>query len=157
MKQTKISTLIGIAGVIAIAGEFLIRQMVGQGLPAPTTGLNIVFIQPSLAVILTLSAIPMIRYRAGLKKFLDNKGPRPKPVDPAYAVRTLALAKAMSLTGSIFVGWQLAILFYQLSLPEATSLIQTVLGLIGAIIMFVVGLVIENLFRVPPDRDGEGA
>lgn len=157
MKPTKIVNLIVIAFGIGIIGFLVIQQLVGNGLQAPTTGLNIILIQPSLAIILALSAIPMIRYRTGLKKFEDNKGKRPTPVDSMYAVRTLALSKAVSLTGSIFVGWQLSILIYQLTSPEGTKLASTIFGLVGAIVMVVVGLIVENLFRVPPDRDGDAA
>lgn len=157
MKPTKIVNLVAITVAIGAIGFMVVQLMVGNGLPAPTTGLNIVLIQPSLAAILALSAIPMMRYRRGLKKFEDNKGKRPAPVDSMYAVRTLALAKAVSLTGSIFVGWQLALLAYQLTAPEGTKFALTIFGVVGALVMAVVGLIIENLFRVPPDRDGDAA
>lgn len=143
--------------IVGVAGFFVIEQMVGNGLPAPTTGINIVLIQPALSVILILSAIPMMRYRSGLKKFETESGKRPARVDSTYALRTLALAKAISLTGSIFVGWQLGILVYQLISPEGTKLLLTILGLVGALVMVVVGLVVENLFRVPPDADTDAA
>lgn len=157
MKPTKITNLIIAAAIVAVAGFFVIQQLVGNGLPAPSTGLNFVVIQPSLALILLLSAIPMIRYRRALKKFEDEKGKRPALVDSNYAVRTLALAKAVSITGSILLGWQLAILFYQLITPEGTKLLLTILALAGALIMAAVGLIVENLFRIPPDRDGDAA
>lgn len=157
MKPTKPSNLITAAALVGVAGFFVIQQMVGSGLPAPTIGLNIVLIQPSLAVILVLSAIPMMRYRRGLKKFEEDKGKRPTPVDSAYAIRTLALAKAVSLTGSIFVGWTLGVLVYQLISPEGTKLLLPMLGLVGALVMVAAGLFIENLFRIPPDKDVDAA
>lgn len=157
MKPTKITNLIATAILVGVAGFFAIQQMVGAGLPAPIIALNLVVIQPSLAVILVLSAIPMMRYRSGLKKFEEEQGKRPARVDPNYAVRTLALAKAVSLTGSIFVGWAGAVLVYQLISPEGTKLLLTILGLVGAGIMVATGLIIENLFRIPPDRDGDAA
>ena len=157
MKPTKFSNLLIAAAGVAVVGFFAIQQIVGNGLPAPTAGLNIVLIQPALAIILALSAIPMIRYRSGLKKLEEDKGPRPTPVDSIYALRTLALAKAVSLTGSIFVGWNLAILTYQLLSPQQPKLLMTILGILGALIMVVVGLIIENLFRIPPDKDADAA
>lgn len=153
MKPTKISNLLSAAASVGVAGFFVIQQMVGSGLPAPNIGLNIVLIQPSLAVILVLSAIPMMRYRSGLKKFEDDKGKRPAPVDSAYAVRTLALAKAVSLTGSVFVGWVSGVFVYELISPEGTKLLLTILGLVGALAMVAAGLIIESLFRIPPDKD----
>lgn len=157
MKPTKISNLITAALLVGIAGFFVIQQFVGNGLPAPIIGLNLVLIQPSLAVILVLSAIPIMRYRSGLKKFEAERGKRPARVDSNYAVRTVALAKAVSLTGSIFVGWNLAILVYQLISPEGTKFALTAFGLAGAIAMVAAGLIIENLFKVPPDRDTDSA
>ena len=157
MKPTKLTNLVGIALIVAVVGFFVIQLLVGNGLPAPTVAINIVLIQPSLALILFLSAIPIIRYRSALKKFLDSKGVRPKPVDSNYAIRSLAFAKSVSLTGGIFVGWQSAILVYQLVVPQTTSFLTPVLGILGAITMTVVGIVVENLFRIPPDRDGDAA
>lgn len=157
MKPTKISNLISAAAIVGVAGFFVIQQMVGSGLPAPTIGLNIVLIQPSLAVILVLSAIPMMRYRRGLKKFEEAQGKRPASVDSTYAIRTLALAKAVSLTGSIFVGWALGVFVHQLVSPEGTKLLLTILGLVGALAMVAAGLIIESLFRIPPDKDADAA
>ena len=156
MKPTKIANLITAALLVGVVGFFVIQQMVGAGLPAPLIGLNLVLIQPSLAIILVLSAIPMMRYRSGLKKFEEKKGKRPVPVDSTYAIRTLALAKAVSLTGSIFIGWAIAVLTYQLISPEP-KLLLTILGFVGAALMVAAGLLVENLFRIPPDRDGDAA
>ncbi|MEN9603549.1 MAG: hypothetical protein RLZZ06_752 [Actinomycetota bacterium] len=156
MKPTKIANLITAALLVGVVGFFVIQQMVGAGLPAPLIGLNLVLIQPSLAIILVLSAIPMLRYRRGLKKFEEEKGKRPVPVDSTYAIRTLALAKAVSLTGSIFIGWAIAVLTYQLISPEP-KLMLTILGFVGAALMVAAGLLVENLFRIPPDRDGDAA
>ncbi|MFM2024396.1 MAG: hypothetical protein RLZZ56_409 [Actinomycetota bacterium] len=157
MKPTKLMNLASIAFAVGIVGFFVIQLMVGNGLPAPTTAINIILLQPGLALILFLSAIPMLRYRAALKKFLDNKGERPKPVDPTYAIRSLALAKSIALTGSVFSGWHSAIVVYQLLAPQTTSLLNPALGVAGALIMISVGLIVENLFRIPPDRDGDAA
>ena len=157
MKATKLSNLISIASAVASLGYFAIQIMVGNGLPAPAIAINVVLVQPAIALILFLSVIPMLRYRSALKKFVDDKGPRPKPVDPIYAVRSVAFGKSVSLTGSIFVGWQLAVLVYQLLHPQSAGVLYVVLGLGGAISMTVVGLIVENLFRIPPDREGDEA
>lgn len=157
MKPTKLLNLVGFAVATAVIGFFVIQQLVGNGFPAPTVELNIMLIQPSLALILFLSAIPILRYRTNLKKFVDGKAKRPKPVDPTYAIRSLAFAKSVSLTGSIFVGWQSAILVYQLLAPHAVSILKPILGISGALTMAIVGLIVENLFRIPPDRDGDTA
>ena len=157
MKATKLTNLITIALTGAVAGYFVVQLIVGNGYPTPTITLNVVLIQPAISLILILSAMPMIRYRSALKKFVEDKGSRPKPVDSVYAVRSLAFGKSVSLTGSIFVGWQLSILVYQLLLPQGTGILNVVLGLVGALSMTIVGLIVENLFRIPPDREGDEA
>ena len=157
MKPAKFINLVYLTLAVGIVGFFVIQQLVGNGLPAPTVELNIILIQPALALILFLSALPIIRYRSGLKKFQDNKGQRPKPVDPIYAVRSLAFAKSVSLTGSVFVGWQAAIIVYQLLAPQTASLLNPILGTVGALVMVAVGLIVENYFRIPPDQDGDAA
>ena len=157
MKPTKLATLVYIFLGIAIAGYFVVKQLVGFGLPSPSAELNMVILLPSLALILTLSAVPMFRYRRELKKFLDSKGQRPRLVDSAYAVRTVALAKSFSLTGSIFLGWFVGLLIYQLTGTEQTRWLMTALAVVGAVSVIVAGLVVENLFRVPPDENGDAA
>ena len=157
MKPTKISNLLLIAFSIALVGFVVVRQIVASGIPAPTASLPTLLIQPAIVIILFGSALPMIRYRSALKKFADGKGPRPRLVDSAYAVRTVALAKAISLTGSIFTGWHIAILSFRLSTPSDSSVISMLVALAGSLALAVSGVVVENLFRVPPDRDGDAA
>jgi hypothetical protein len=155
MKPTKITNLLLVMLSVGIVSYFVIQQIIGSGLPSPATTLNIVLLLPGLAVILAVAALPMIRYRSGLKKFETNKGPRPKLVEPAFAVRILALAKAVSLTGSVFVGWLGAVLLHQID--NGAGVPMSALGVLGAIVMVVTGVLVEWLFRIPPDRDGEGA
>ena len=157
MKQTKISNLVVALAITALAGYFAIQQISGNGMATPNADLGMVIIQPTAAVALVLMAIPIIRYRASLKKFLDDKGKRPALVDSRYAIRTLALAKSLSLTGSIFAGWHIALLAYRVIEIGGEGIVLAVIGLIGSLIMATVGVVVENLFRIPPDRDGEAA
>lgn len=157
MKPTRITNLIVLFAIVAGAGFFVIRQLVGMGQPAPTIGLNLVVIQPVLATILALSAIPVIRYRRGLKKLESNQGKRPVPLDSRYAIRTLALAKAFSQTGSISAGWSLAVVFYQISSPETARLTLPILDFIGAGLMVAIGLYVESQLRIPPEQEGDAA
>jgi hypothetical protein len=78
-------------------------------------------------------------------------------VDSRYAIRTLALAKSLSLTGSIFAGWHIALIVYRVVEVGAEGITLAILGVTGSVIMATVGVVVENLFRIPPDRDGETA
>ncbi len=157
MKQTRISNLIAALAITALAGYFIIQQISGNGMPTPNADLSMLIIQPVAAVVLGLMAIPIIRYRAALKKFMDDNGKRPALVDSRYAIRTLALAKSLSLTGSIFAGWHIALIVYRVVEVGAEGITLAILGVTGSVIMATVGVVVENLFRIPPDRDGETA
>jgi hypothetical protein len=157
VKPTKISNLVTAMLFVAVAGFFLIQQLVGSGMPAPTIALNLVLIQPTLAIVLVLSALPMIRYRRGMKKYETGEGKRPVSVDSTYAIRTLALAKAMSLTASISIGWSIAIVTYQLASRVPGQVLMPIFGALGAGAMLAAGLIVENLFRIPPEKDGDAA
>jgi hypothetical protein len=157
MKPTKLSTLILSALAVSGVGFVVVKQLVASGVALPVSQLPTLLIQPAIVIILIASAIPMMRYRSSLKKFIDGKGARPKLVDPAYAVRTVALAKAISLTGSLFTGWHIAIITYRLSTPSDSSIASMIFALVGSLALAISGVVIENLFRVPPDQDGDAA
>lgn len=157
MKPTKILNLIGTAAIVSVVGYFLIQFMIGNGLPTPSMELNVILVQPAIAVILFLSALPMVRYKRALRKLEAGKGSTPAPVESRYAVRTLAFAKSVSITGSIFVGWQIGLLVHQLLGPANQAALGTFFALAGAASMAVVGLIVENLFRVPPDKNVDRA
>jgi hypothetical protein len=157
VKKTRISNLVVAMAITALAGYFVIRQLSGNGLPTPNADLSMLIIQPVAAIVLGLMAIPIIRYRSALKKFMEQKGKRPALVDSQYAIRTLALAKSLSLTGSIFAGWHIALIAYRVIEVGSEGITLAILGVMGSIVMATVGVVVENLFRIPPDRDGEVA
>lgn len=157
MKPTKLANLSYLTAAVAVAGFFVIRFMVGSGLPSPVAGLNMVILQPVLSVILVISSVPMLRYKRALKNFEAGKAKRPGLIDAGYAVRTVALAKAVSLTGSIFTGWFAGLLVEQLSNTEGANIAFTIFAIIGALFMTVAGIFVENLFRVPPDENGDAA
>ena len=157
MKQTRISNLIAALAITALAGYFIIRQLAASGLATPNADLGMLIIQPVAALALGLMAIPIVRYRSALKKFMDDRGKRPALVDSRYAIRTLALAKSLSLTGSIFAGWHMSLIIYHVIEVGAEGIMPSVLGIIGSALMATVALVVEGLFRIPPDRDGEAA
>ena len=157
MKPTRISNLLVALAITALSGYFVIQQVSANGHATPNADLGLLIIQPAASLVLGLMAIPIVRYRSALKKFLDDKGKRPALVDSRYAIRTLALAKSLSLTGSIFGGWHIALVVYRVVEVGAEGITPAVLGLVGSVIMAIVGVIVEGLFRIPPDRDGEAA
>jgi uncharacterized protein HemY len=64
----------------------------------------------------------------------------------------LVLAKATAIAGALFAGWQLGVIWLQISSPVTPgSVWQNVAALIAAIIMVVLALIIERICRITDD------
>lgn len=152
MKPTKALALIGYAALATGSGAATTFILVSRGSVTPLSPLNLSITLVAVAVVLVILAIPMIRYRAALK----DTTKQPKRVPPFYAIRVVVLAKATSIAGALFLGWHLGVLAAQLTRPEP-RLAPTITGLIAAAITTAAGIVVEHLFRIPPDQtDAEG-
>lgn len=153
MKPTKIWTLVGWAVSATTAGYLLPKLIVTGGGAIPVSPWNIIFTLPATGIVLMLMAIPLIKYRRALAALKKNPSlPRPKRMNPFYAVRLVVLAKAISISGAIFFGWHLGLVWLQVTapvLPASTG--QNSLGLIGALVMLVLAIVVERLCRVVDD------
>lgn len=150
MKPTKIWSLVSYSIGATVFAAVLSETLVMRGFTVPVSPVNLPVTIASVAIALGLLAIPMARYRAALK---EPKKPA-KRVAPLYAVRVVALAKASSLAGALFAGWHAGVLIVQLTLPAITGgVIFSVLGLAASLVTTAVALIVENLFRVPPDAD----
>ena len=152
MKPTKAIAIIGYVLLAAGTGAATTYTLIGRGLATPLSPLNLSITLTAVGVVLVVLAIPMIRYRVALK----NPKVKPKRVPPFYAIRVVALAKATSVAGSLFFGWHLGVLAMQLTRPEP-KLAPTITGLIASGIALAAGIVVEQLFKIPPDQtDVEG-
>jgi hypothetical protein len=70
-------------------------------------------------------------------------------------VRILLLAKAISISGAIFTGWHIGVVWLQLSSPIVpSSTIQNVIALVGSVIMTVCAVIVERVCRVIDDGSG---
>jgi MFS family permease len=87
------------------------------------------------------------------------KGRRPS-LDPLRAARTLVLAKAAALTGSLLAGWYLsqvvAVLGDLAIEARRDRAIAAGVAALCAVVLAVVGLVAESFCRIPPE-DSEGS
>ena len=140
--------------VPAITAGFLIpRILVVNGGKVPITSLNLILTLPIIGILLLVAAIPMIRYRRALAAQLKTPtSTRPKRVNPFYAVRLVMMAKAIAISGSIFTGWHLGLVWTQLTSPVvAGSIVQNTLGLVGSIVMLIAGIIVERICRLPED------
>lgn len=99
-----------------------------------------------------------MKYKSELKKFIEQKSKTaPKRVDPFYAVRILALAKAASLAASIFAGWQFGTLTGQLLQPIVAndSLAPTIFAAVSSLVLLAAGLIVEQICKLHGDG-GDG-
>jgi hypothetical protein len=62
------------------------------------------------------------------------------------------MAKAIAISGAIFVGWHLGVVWMQLTSPVvASSIVQNALALVGSIVMLAAGIFVERICRLPED------
>jgi hypothetical protein len=157
MKPTKILSLI-IAAIVAAAITFVVvKALVANGGSVPVAPYNLLISIPSIAIIELLAAIPVFRYRRELVKFATS-GKRPKRIDPFYAVRILALAKASAISGALFAGFALSLVVLQATLPVISeSIWLNAIGLVESIVLIVVALLIERSCKLPEDGEAPEA
>ena len=150
MKPTKIWSLISYAIAAAIFAGVLAKTLTTRGFAVPVSPINLPITLTGIGLALGLLAIPMVRYRNALK----SPTKRVKRVGALYAYRVVVFAKSGGIVGSIFLGWHLGILLIQLTAPAvAGNVVYSILGVVGSVICAVVAVVVEYLFRIPPDID----
>lgn len=153
MKPTKIWSLVIAALIAGLVSFGIIRAVVASGGSIPVSPKNLLVSIPLIAIIELLVAIPIFRYRSQLSKFATT-GKRPKRVNPFYAVRMAALAKASAISGALFSGFTLSLVILQLSLPIVPdSIWQNIVAAVDSIFLTVAAIVIERFCRLPEDGD----
>jgi hypothetical protein len=159
MKPTKTINLLGFAVPAVTAGYLLPQVVVNNGGSIPISPINIIITLPLIGIVLVLLAIPMFKYRKSLlAKAKDAAKPRPMPMNPFYAVRLVLLAKAIAISGAIFSGWHIGVVWLQLTSPIVpSSTLQNAIALIGAIVMTVCAIVVERVCRIPDDGSAPNA
>ena len=161
MKPTKFMTLIGWAVSSITAGYLLPQFVVNSGGSIPISPWNIIVTLPLIGIILLLMAIPMIKYRGALQaRAKDSTKQRPMPMNPFYAVRLVLLAKSIAISGAIFSGWHIGVVWLQLTSPVITvATLQNALALLGSVVMTVCAIIVERICRITDDvagTDGTG-
>ena len=151
MKPTKASVVLVTVFGVTVLSFLAVRLLVANGWAVPASPTNLLVTLAAIAVILLALTIPIWRYKASLTQY--TKGPRPKRVDPFYAVRVLLLAKASAITGSGFVGWHLGAMIAQLSLPVSftAALLQNSFGLVSSVVLTVAAIAAEQICRLPDE------
>lgn len=147
MQRTRIGSLLLVAAVTTAVAWAVLRILSSRGwlppeVPWPTVGV-LVFIA---AIVFWLGWT--------VRQYLHGKRPG---LDPIRAARTAVLGKASCYTGALLSGWYLAQVLHavtELSGPGGTERAWSAgLAVLGAVILAVVGLLVEWFCHVPPPED----
>ncbi|MEQ4519930.1 DUF3180 domain-containing protein [Pseudarthrobacter sp. B907] len=149
MKLTNPLVLLVIGVGLAAAGWFATLMAGRYSLATPVLPLTGLVTMGVIVVLTLVLGIRVLRWRNGKKK---------KMLNPILAAWTLVLAQACAYTGAMLLGWHAGIFLDQLRLWNVRSgqaiTWQTLIMAGGALVMIVVGLVVERFCRIPPE-DGE--
>ena len=142
MKPTRISTLVIIAVVCAAAGWLLLRAVYTKLPPLPWTGV------PALLI----AAAAEAWMGRDIKARIAGR-PGSKPVQPLFASRMVALARASSVAAAIIAGLAAGSAFYlagslNASTPRQDAL-TAVITFVAAIVLACAALYLEYCCRVP--------
>ena len=159
MKPTRILTLVVVAAATALVAYLAVRIAVGAGLAMPVSEANLLATLPSIGVVNIGLAVPILRYKRATARFsAGTEKTRPKRLNPFYAVRVVLVSKSAAIAGALFLGWHLGVLANQISTQVVSeSIANTVVGLIGSLIMLVAGVVSERACRLPEDPSSTAA
>ncbi|MEE1621401.1 DUF3180 domain-containing protein [Zafaria sp. Z1313] len=82
-----------------------------------------------------------------------------KPLNPLVAARTLVLAQATAYAGAMILGWHAGILIDLMGAVRAGSpaVVSSFVMMAGAAVMIIVGWLVEQFCRLPPDGPAPGA
>ena len=145
MKRTTPAPLIGLFLLGAVAAYLLELVVQSRG--------GFIYVPPiSLAFTLVVVAVAVVLLAIPIRRKVTGK--RTEPVDPFYAARVLALAKASSFAGALLLGLGGGVLIYLLGRPIAPSgtiLINVIAQLVSAAVLIAAGLVSEWLCTLPPE------
>lgn len=157
MKPLKILNLVAWAIPAAAFGYLFAKGASSTGSRVPVTGWSLVATFAAISIILAIYAVPMFRYRRALAELAKKpNAPRPKRLNPFYAVRLVLLAKATAMSGAIFAGWHIGVIWMQLTAPVTPdSIWQNLTALVISILMIVVGAIIERICRIHDDGSEE--
>jgi hypothetical protein len=149
MARTRWQTLLLVAAVVAGLTWLLMEILQGRGVLPPGVPWLVVGVELLIAgVVLSMGW--------AVRQFLQGKRPT---LDPIRAARTAVLAKAACYTGAVLTGWyggQVLDVVGELDLPgNAARATAAGIAAGGAIVLAVVGLVVEWFCRVPPPGSDE--
>ena len=159
MKPTRVSTLVIVAVVCAAVGWLLLRAVYAKLPPLPWTGVPALLIAAVAEAWMGRDLKARIAGRGLGARRGGDQGARsgPKPVDPLFVSRMVALAKASSVAAAIIAGFAAGFDFYlagslNASTPREDAL-TAVITFVAAVVLACAALYLENCCRVPDDPE----
>ncbi|CAM3562758.1 DUF3180 domain-containing protein [Isoptericola cucumis] len=150
MRRTSVGTLALVAGVVAVVGAVVLRLLETRGIYLPA----VAWVEDAAMLALAAGI-----FWAGWAVRAYQRGDRPD-LDPLRAARTFVLAKAGALTGALLTGRYLATVLVVLGQLEIESrreqAVAAGIGAVCAVVLAVVGLVVEKFCELPPSDDDDG-
>lgn len=149
MKRTGATPII-VSALVGLVGMYLTEMfVVSRGLDT---------IQPplSLAVTLFLAAVIVVLVAIPVRRAVNGKGR--EPINPFYAARVVALAKATIIVGSLGFGAGFGVIFNLISRPTLPPIVafgSSVALILTAALLVIGGSVAEHLCTLPPDDPEE--
>ena len=154
MKPTRVSTLVVVAVVCAAVSWLLLRSVYQRLPPLPWTGVPALLIAALAEAWMGRDIKARIAAGRGVGPRASQGARRgPKPIDPLFVSRMVALAKASSVAAAIIAGLAAGSAFYlagslNASTPRQDAL-TAVITFVAAIVLACAALYLEYCCRVP--------
>lgn len=144
IQATRWTTLLALTAVVAAVTWIALDALLDRGTAPPQVPWLVAAVEVVIAgVVLSMGW--------AVRQFLRGRRP---DLDPIRAARTAVLAKASCYTGALLAGWyggQALALVTDLAVPgNGGRAAAAGVAAAGAVVLAVVGLVVERFCRVPP-------
>ncbi|HEY4556853.1 MAG TPA: DUF3180 domain-containing protein [Enteractinococcus sp.] len=144
MTAIRIGWVLLVAVVLTILGWLGAFFAAEAGWPAPALGYT---------AVITIAAVTVLELILGLRVLKDRERPVADRMNPVAAARTLVLAQAGTYAGAAIGGWHVGILIHRLPASGfgSTVVTESIVQVVTALILVIVGLIVEQWCRIPPD------
>ena len=148
MRPTRTPRLLLGAAVLTVLAWLALRWWVQSGHEPPMLPWTAPGVMGLLAVVVLVSGWQVRQW---------TRGRRERALDPLRAARTVVLAKASQYAGALLSGWYAAQALALLPTvdvePRRGLLVRGLVSLLAAVVLWVVGWLVERWCRVPVDDD----
>lgn len=152
VRPTRTRSLLLLAGLVTVVTWIALRWWTSAGNELPMLPWSTVGVMGLLAVAVLVAGWPVRRW---------THGRRTEPLDPLRAARTVVLAKAAQYAGSLLTGWyagQVLVIIPSVDVePRRDMLLRGVVSVAAAVLVWIVGWLVERFCRVDRRVDDDSA